>query len=386
MTGVGQQPTKRPIVCLGQDADRLAEYQQGWSVVDIFRPNGDPAPGVVTTHDEFAISWTKEEAIAKVDRLLATNTEAEARQLFTLCSQNQWSYARAKRELADGAWRSKVTPILYRPFDTRWTIWDSNVAVHRRERANNHLLHKDLGLLIPKQTKDDWGCLVTEIPAAHKSASVFDPTSIIPLWIYHNSKSDLFGHKDEGKTANLSTDFIHYLCKNTGKEGSSPEAIFAYVYAVLYSPGYRKRYADSLRRDFPRIPFTGSLALFQQLAALGRELIDLHLLHRSLPVITAYPKAGSNRVDKIDFRPDRDIPEQGRVQINSVQYFEGMPTEVWEYTIGGYQVANKWLKDRKGRLLTFDELQHYGRVIAVLSDTIRLQTEIDAVIGDWPIA
>jgi predicted helicase len=215
---------------------------------------------------------------------------------------------------------------------------------------------------------------------------VFDPTSIIPLWIYHNSTRDLFEHKDEGKTANLSTDIIDYLCKNTGKEGSSPEAIFAYVYAVLYSPGYRKRYADSLCRDFPRIPFTGSLALFQQLAALGRELIDLHLLHRSLPVITGYPKAGSNRVDKIEFRPDPDNPEQGRVEINAVQHFEGMPTEVWKYTIGGYQVANKWLKDRKGRLLTFDELKHYGRVIAALSDTIRLQTEIDAVIGDWPIA
>ena len=132
-------PRQAPWFFIKQDADRLAEYQQGWSVADIFRPNGDPAPGVVTTHDEFAISWTKEEAIAKVDRLLATATEAEARQLFTLCSQKQWSYDRAKSELADGAWRSKVTPILYRPFDVRWTIWDSNVAVHRRERAMRHM-------------------------------------------------------------------------------------------------------------------------------------------------------------------------------------------------------------------------------------------------------
>jgi predicted helicase len=136
-------PPHAPWFFVKQDADLLAEYEQGWSIADIFRPNGDPAPGVVTTHDEFAISWTREEAIAKVDRLLATDTEAEARQLFMLCSQNQWNYERAKRELLDGAWRSKATPILYRPFDTRWTIWDSNVAVHRRERAMRHMIAGD---------------------------------------------------------------------------------------------------------------------------------------------------------------------------------------------------------------------------------------------------
>ena len=114
--------------------------------------------------------------------------------------------------------------------------------------------------------------------------------------------------------------------------------------------------------------------------ALGRELIDLHLLSRSLPAITGYPKAGSNRVDKIEFSPDSINPEQGRVQINAEQYFEGMPRRVWDYTIGGYKVAHQWLKDRKGRLLTFDELQHYGRIVVALNDTIRLQAEIDAAI------
>jgi len=378
-------PHHAPWFFVKHDADRLAEYQQGWSVADIFRPNGDPAPGVVTTHDEFAISWTREEAIAKVDRLLATDTEAEARQLFTLCSQSQWSYERAKRELADGAWRSKVTPILYRPFDKRWTIWDSNVAVHRRERANNNLLHNNIGILIPKQTKDVWGCLVTDCPAAHKSASVFDPTSIIPLWIYQNYENDLLGDKGIGKKPNLAPEFIEALREKLGGEGTSPESVFSYVYAVLYSPGYRTRYADFLRRDFPRIPLPSTPDLFRQLAALGHELIELHLLRRPLPVITGYPKAGSNRVDKIEFRPDSENPEQGRVQINAEQYFEGMPRRIWEYTIGGYQVAHKWLKDRKGRLLTFDELQHYGRVIAALNDTIRLQAEIDTAISNWPM-
>lgn len=339
----------------------------------------------MTTHDEFAISWTRDEAIEKVERLLATANEEEARQLFKLCSQDQWSYEDAKRELADGAWREKVTPILYRPFDVRWTIWDSNVAVHRRERVNNHLLHQNIGLLVPKQTKDAWGCLVTEYPAAHKSASVFDPTSIIPLWRYKSSEADMFEGSGLERLRNVSPEFLTAMDRKIGHGKVSPESIFAYVYAVLYSPGYRKRYAESLRRDFPRVPFTDDLDLFQQLAELGQEVIELHLLRKILPFITDYPKAGSNRVDKIEFKPDSDHPEQGRVQINAEQYFDRMPKAVWEYVIGGYQVAQKWLKDRKGRLLTFGELQHYGRVIAVLNDTIRLQAEIDRAIGDWPL-
>lgn len=380
-------PRQAPWFFVKQDADRLAEYQQGWSVADIFRPNGDPAPGVVTTHDEFAISWTREEAIAKVDRLLATDTEAEARQLFTLCSQSQWSYERAKRELADGAWRSKVTPILYRPFDKRWTIWDSNVAVHRRERVFDHLrAHKNLALLLSRVVEaGNWAHAYVGIGVAgHHCVSIKEVNYALPLWIFPKQGALLDTDKVE-RFSNLAADFLGAMSDNLGGLKPSPEDVFSYIYAVLYSPGYRTRYGDFLRRDFPRIPLTGDVGLFQRLAKLGHELIDLHLLRQHLPAITGYPKAGSNRVNKIEFRPDPDNAERGRVQINADQYFEGMPRRIWEYKIGSYQVPYQWLKDRKGRLLTFDELQHYAQVIAVLGETIRLQAEIDMAIGNWPM-
>jgi hypothetical protein len=115
-----------------------SEYEKGWSVRDIFSPYGDPAPGMVTTHDQFAISWDESEAIDKVEKLLKTQTESEARNLFRLCSQDQWQYNRAKSELADGAWRKQTMPVLYRPFDIRWTVYNRNVTVHRRERARAH--------------------------------------------------------------------------------------------------------------------------------------------------------------------------------------------------------------------------------------------------------
>src|SRR6516225_518212 len=165
---------------------------------------------------------------------------------------------------------------------------------------------------------------------------------------------------------NIADDFIKTLRSAIGVSPST-EQIFSYIYAMLCAPGYRTRYAEFLRRDFPRVPITSDPALFKKLALLGHELIELHLLRRALPAITSYPKAGSNRVEKIEFKPEPDNPEQGRVHINATQYFDKMPKAVWEYTIGGYQVANKWLKDRKGRLLTFDELQHYGRVVAALN-------------------
>lgn len=382
-------PRQAPWFFFKQDAERFAEYQQGWSVADIFRPNGDPAPGIVTTHDDFAISWTREEAVQKVDRLLATANEDEARQLFKLCSQDQWNYDDAKRELADGAWRSKITPVLYRPFDTRWTVWDSNVAVHRRERAMGHMLQKgNIGLITNRQVNGSFHhAFVSDgvINDCALSTQSKERSYMLPLYKNKNVglNSELFSKPET--ISSISTDFIKELNIRTGNPAPSIKDAFSYIYAVLCAPGYRIHYADFLKRDFPRIPLPSDAVIFKKLAALGSELIDLHLLHHPRPAITGFPKAGSNRVDKVDFRPDPDSSERGRVQINSEQYFDAMPQRVWEYMIGGYQVAQKWLKDRKGRLLTFDELQHYGRIIAALDKTISLQEEIDAAAGSWPL-
>lgn len=207
----------------------------------------------------------------------------------------------------------------------------------------------------------------------------------LPLWLFPTDAGLLASGKSE-RIPNLSADFLKALASKLDMVKASPESTFAYIYAVLYAPSYRIRYAEFLRRDFPRVPLPEDAAHFQQLAALGHELIELHLLRRALPAITGYPKAGSNRVDKIEFTADPDSAEYGRVQINAEQYFEGMPRRVWEYTIGGYQVPQKWLKDRKGRLLTFDELQHYSRVVAALNDTMRLQAAIDEAISGVRIA
>jgi Type ISP C-terminal specificity domain len=137
-----------------------------------------------------------------------------------------------------------------------------------------------------------------------------------------------------------------------------------------------------LKRGFPRVPLPKNAREFGRIAALGHELIGLHLLEKAARAITRYPKPGNNQVEKIEFKPDPANPSQGRVYVNSEQFFDGVPANVWQYSIGGYQVAHKWLKDRKDRhrLLTFDELKTYGEIISALAQTILIQGQIDAAL------
>jgi len=361
-----------------QDEDLLAEYERGKSVVEAMDQNGEPAPGIVTTHDEFAISWTRDEAIAKVERFLATNSEDEARQIWRLCKQDQWNYKRAKQELASGDWREHVVPILYRPFDVRWTVYDRNVTVHRRERVMGHLLTPNRALVLPQQTKDNWSVLVASHVVGHKAASRYDISSVIPLELRSTSVEAGSLDLGIGQQFNFAPGLLSEWSSLLGRAVTAEE-IFAYFYAVMYAPSYRERYAMFLKRDFPRVPFTSDRHVFEQLSRLGHELVELHLMRTFGAHEPGFPIAGSNRVEQVERRDQR-------VYINPNQYFDRIPNVIWEYDIGGYQVAHRWLKDRKGCLLSFDDLTHYRRVIAALAETSRIQMEIERAIPGWPLA
>lgn len=384
------RPAAPTYLFLAQDSELLKEYEAGWSLRDVFSPNGDPAPGIVTTHDEFAISWSAEEAADKVDRLLATATEAEAREQFKLCSTTQWNYARAKAELADNAWRERIVPILYRPFDARWTVYDRNVAVHRRERASENMLLSNLALCTTRATEISRGwehAWVANGLIQHHTVSIKEVNYLFPLWLYPtDTPADLLDSAPRAKRPNLSPDFVAALARAVGRT-PSPEDTLAYLYAVLYAPGFRTRYSDFLKRDFPRVPLTTNYPLFDGLVGIGRELIALHVMDTVLPRITTFDVPGDNTVDKVRWAADVE-GTMGRVYINAEQYFGKVPASVWDMHIGGYRVAEKWLKDRKGRPLTYDDLTHYQSVIAALARTLQLQADIDAAIagaGGWPL-
>ena len=379
-----------------RDEELLEEYEAAWSIPSIFSPNGDPAPGIVTTHDQFAISWTPEEAATKVERLLATSSEDEARDQWRLCSQNQWQYDQAKQELTGGSWRGQIKPVLYRPFDVRATVFDRNVAVHRRERVMRHMLvGPNLGLCVGRAGQvigsDTW-----EIVFASKFSSDLNlfrrgGNCLFPLYIYSTKKSARVG---ERRVPNLNSDFVKafssattldFIPDGTGNLTTTfgPEDVFHYIYAILHSPEYRRRYADFLKSDFPRVPVTNCGALFESLAALGKRLTALHLMEADDGEAPVFPVSGDNRVEKVSY-----APPQRRVWINNEQYFDGVAPDTWEFTIGGYQPAEKWLKDRKNRPLSYDDIAHYCRLCAALAETPRIMASIDETIeayGGWPL-
>ncbi len=231
----------------------------------------------------------------------------------------------------------------------------------------------------------------------HHAVSLKEVNYLFPLYLRPNGDfpDDLFAHEN-GRVPNLGRRLVAELAAKLGhkfvpdgrgnfRKTFGPEDVFHYAYAVFHSPTYRARYAEFLKTDFPRLPLTGNIELFRALAAQGAELTTLHLMQSPKldEFLTDWPVKGDNVVEKVRYT-DNDR----RVWINKTQYFGGVPPEVWAFRIGGYQVCDKWLKDRKGRKLSYDDTQHYQRIVVALHETLRCMAEIDRIVeqhGGWPL-
>ncbi len=308
--------------------------------------------------------------------------------------------------------------VSYRPFDRRHTYYHDFI---RRAQFKNlwHLCQPNIALVTSRIIKGEKPkhvfVSVDPVEKIFLSPKTSNNAFIFPLYLYDEEQREkplkgsasalaLFESQAEYATRepNLSPKFIAAVKEKLGlgfiPEGKGdlqgtfgPEDIFHYMYAIFHSPTYRERYAEFLQIDFPRLPLTSDQALFRALAEKGEELVALHLMEspKLHSLITAFPVADSNEVGKVRYAEPRHDEEgnqiPGRVYINKTQYFEGIEPEVWEFQIGGYQVLHKWLKDRKGRKLTFDDLFHYQKIVVVLKETMRLMEEIDELIPKWPI-
>ena len=221
---------------------------------------------------------------------------------------------------------------------------------------------------------------------------------LFPLYLYNkNDKEDLFESScwpvgKDGRVPNLNKKFVHefaakvkldFVSEGRGdlSKTLSPEDIFHYIYAVLHSPEYRKRYAEFLKMVFPRIPLPTGRTIFKEFCKLGSELIALHLMESEIledeKKWPAFDIEGSNVVEKgyPKYVAKVEEGEKGKVYINKDQYFEGVQPDVWEFHIGGYQVCEKWLKDRRGRELSYDDINHYQKIVVAIEETIRLMKE-----------
>jgi predicted helicase len=394
------EPQSPMYLYVPQDYMLKTEYGKLWVLTDIMPLNG---VGMTTARDHAVIGFEKNTPLEKATTFRnSTDSNEELCNKLAIPLKAGWDASKARKLIkGENNLSSLIQSVLYRPFDIRWIFYhDSLVWRTVKHVMRNMLVGNNIALITTRQTRDKWDIFSSRNIITHKALAAYDINSLFPLYLYPSgvAKSTLFDDTLEFRKPNLSPKFIEEFAaklkmkfisdgKGDRKKTFGPEDIFNYMYAVLHSPTYRSRYAEFLKMDFPRLPLTSNPELFRKLCALGDELVSLHLMEKQGKKITGYPVAGDSAVETVRYT-EPQCEARGRVWINATQYFDGVPKEVWEFHVGGYQVCSKWLKDRKGRKLTYDDLTHYQQIVSALAETIVLMEQIDAAItasGGWPI-
>ena len=350
-------------------------YEKYWKVTEIFPVN---SVGFVTARDKFVIDFDKECLKSRFLQFYNLSLSDDAiKQIFKIKDYRNFKIDKIRRERKFN--ENSIIPCLYRPFDNRYVYYERYIVQEWQFTVMKHMLKENLGLITSRMTKgekykhtlvsDTISEVILLSPKTSNNAFVF------PLYLYPDpNQKKIMGHSPR-KEPNIKPELIKSLTETYGKE-PTPEEIFYYIYGVLYSNTYRTKYAEFLKIDFPRVPFTDDYEVFKRMGECGRRLVDLHLMRSSeldYP-IAKFQGIGDNVVEKV-----RYVEEGGRIYINKIQYFEGVEKEVWEYQIGGYQVLDKWLKSHKGRELTLEDIKHYCRVVTALKKTIEVQMKVDEI-------
>jgi len=362
-------------------------YMKYSKLTDIFPVS---VTGIVTSRDDFVIDFDLQPLRRRINTFTNKDMPDDyIKDSFNLKENYQWRVKKARNQLINVKNPDKFfTNILYRPFDTRHIFYHDSVVWRTRKEVMSNMLKENLGIVFMRQVSinDNYSHFfvcenIIDNRAFYSSKGIM---SIAPLYIYPQiEKKDLFSHLENAteKKPNLNIEFNSRLSEVYNKE-LTPEEIFSYVYGTVFSNIYREKYSDFLKFDFPRIPFTKSYELFKEIGNFGKRTIELHLLKSNElePSIARFQGKGDNRIDKTKKRGRNYNPKEKRIYINKDrQYFEGVKPEVWEYQIGGYQVLDTWLKYRKDRKLSTDDIKHFCKMVTAISKTIEIQKEIDGI-------
>ena len=405
-------PSGERLQLVRSDSVGVAEYERGWPLPTIAPVN---SVGIVTARDALCIQFTEQQAWDTV-RDFAKRDAEDARQAYALGDDaRDWQVALAQKDLNDsGPHKKHLQPVLYRPFDIRQTYYTGQtrgfLCMPRPEVMRHMLAGENLALSLVRSTEIIGGyehVFASNLLTTHHTVSIKEVNYHFLLWL------------QDGKTRkpNFPPTLIAALQSALSlspadyqpEDPTTPlhaEKIFHYLYAVLHSPTYRRRYAAFLRTDFPRIPIPGSREVFDALAKLGSELVAWHLLEHPDAIKIASGSASPERVTAwfgTDYSmvkvaeksreladvQDTDDHQVGKVFINATSGFAHVRQSVWQHTIGGYQVLHKWLDDRRkaGRSLSQDDITHWLRVYAALQATQKLMLQVDEAIeanGGWP--
>lgn len=390
-----------------QDTSRREEYEAYPRITEAMPCFG---LGFQTSRDSLIIAFDRKTLEERIERFIdLKRSDSDVRKEFFQDKKvasyapgdtRQWSLAVARRSLSeDAAWKTSIHRCLYRPFDWRQILYDKRMVDWPRPEVMGHMLIENPGnlcLLANRQSKEDFAVLCANTLTERKIAAVYDASSSFPLYLRPVASGESGTLKLQvARTVNFAPCFLKAISQTLNVQqidgdgmpiGLSPEAIFQYIYALFHSQNYRVRYAEFLKVDFPRVPLTSSVELFRSLAVLGEQLVALHLME-SPQLKNFHP----TYIGPVNAEVKKISWSQDTVWIDNTHAcgFKNVSHEVWNFHVGGYQVCDKWLKDRKSGRLSQQDIEHYQKIVMVIGQTIRLMHEIDEVIdkhGGWPAA
>ena len=383
-----------------KDFEERNVYEKGFHLLDLFK---ETSLGVLSKNDSVTIEFEKLTLKNRIDNFRSLSVE-ELRNLYNIKADSRdWILSKAKEDLVQNFDEQNFKSISYRPFDNRWTYFtgkpkgffaysQNRIMKNMRNGQNFALISGRQGQAVGKM---QWNLSFITNTISDQNIYYRGGGTVFPLYIYQENNVQQTIEQKEERKPNLNAEIIKQIAehlrltfineKETTENTFAPIDILDYIYAVLHGPTYREKYKEFLKIDFPRVPYPKDVATFWQLVKLGGEIRQIHLLEspKVEDFITTYPEGGDNIISRKitknspGYEPDTD--KLGKVYINDEQYFDKVPLVAWEFYIGGYQPAQKWLKDRKERTLEFDDILHYQKIIVALSETDRLMKEIDKI-------
>ena len=390
-----------------RDYKALESYNKGFSIETLFTNN---ATGLKTERDIFTIKLTKKELDEVLFDLRNSDIESIRVKHYLKPDGRDWTLKNAKEDVLNN--KSGIrTMVHYRPFDNRYTYYTSKskgFMAYPRNKIMDHLIKENICFVTTRLNRglsSAYNFVSKNILDLHLLDSAADSLQAFPLYLYPNSNGQQSIEKKLKRTPNLNLVIVNKIAKNLGLDfkdestlkGSSnksqtfaPLDILDYIYCIVHSPKYRNKFSEFLKKDYPKIPFPKNQETFWQLVKLGKEVRQIHLLESDKieDYITSYEMAEdaendhnviTTKIGKKDWEIIDEVKQLGRIWINESKYFNNVPLTAWEFYIGGYQPAQKWLKDRKGSQLKYEDILHYQKIIVALSETDRLMKDIDNI-------
>jgi len=371
------------------------DYKKGFPLTSLM---SNLNPGVESGRDDFFVDFNKSILEQKISRVFSEKNSDELKLRYGIKDTSSFKF---KSNLESSQYDSNcIEKINYRPFDIRYTYYDRKLQRRASYDTFKHIIRGNFGLVLKRGFDEVNSAPIYVVNSISDRrgwtrAGMQGAESITPLYLYSENTTQQTTEESNERKPNLNQEIVNEIAKKLSltftNEKEQTENTFApidildYIYSVLHSPTYRLKYIEFLKIDFPRVPYPKDKNTFWQLVKLGGEIRQLHLLESAKveDYITTYPKGGDNiittKVSKKDWELFDEEKQLGRIWINEEQYFDNIPLTAWEFYIGGYQPAQKWLKDRQERILEFDDILHYQKIIVALTETDRLMKEIDKI-------